>query len=222
MSESKNNTYNDNNLFSYNSNIKTNYPNYSQNNLLNGEHNDTNMESSHLIEDTKKSRRKYSPDCLRKKLKRLVLKYAFIFIKGKIKFKYDDLKKIGSGQIKNISIEFEKEFLYKTLGEIFSDPISNKHTTIQNKKNFNKDKIDRLRKKDPELEKIFDVKFIQCLNHFMGIKKLDELNGMKIFDEIKTSEKKIDKMEENNLKFISIDYEERILKSKLRKMNKTE
>ena len=222
MSESKNNTYNDNNLFSYNSNIKTNYPNYSQNNLLNGEHNDTNMESSHLIEDTKKSRRKYSPDCLRKKLKRLVLKYAFIFIKGKIKFKYDDLKKIGSGQIKNISIEFEKEFLYKTLGEIFSDPISNKHTTIQNKKNFNKDKIDRLRKKDPELEKIFDVKFIQCLNHFMGIKKLDELNGMKIFDEIKTSEKKIDKIEEENLKFISIDYEERILKSKLRKMNKTE
>ena len=222
MSESKNNTYNDNNLFSYNSNIKTNYPNYSQNNLLNGEHNDTNMESSHLIEDTKKSRRKYSPDCLRKKLKRLVLKYAFIFIKGKIKFKYDDLKKIGSGQIKNISIEFEKEFLYKTLGEIFSDPISNKYTTIHNKENFNKDKIDRLRKKDPELEKIFDVKFIQCLNHFMGIKKLDELNGMKIFDEIKTSEKKIDKMEENNLKFISIDYEERILKSKPRKMNKIE
>ena len=216
MSESKNNTYTDNNLFSYNSNIKTNYPNYSQNNLLNGEHNDTNMESSHLIEDTKKSRRKYSPDCLRKKLKRLVLKYAFIFIKGKIKFKYDDLKKIGSGQIKNISIEFEKEFLYKTLGEIFSDPISNKHTTIQNKKNFNKDKIDRLRKKDPELEKIFDVKFIQCLNHFMGIKKLDELNGMKIFDEIKTSEKKIDKIEEENLKFISIDYEEKILKSKPR------
>ena len=216
MSESKNNTYNDNNLFSYNSNIKTNYPNYSQNNLLNGEHNDTNMESSHLIEDTKKSRRKYSPDCLRKKLKRLVLKYAFIFIKGKIKFKYDDLKKIGSGQIKNISIEFEKEFLYKTLGEIFSDPISNKHTTIQNQKNFNKDKIDRLRKKDPELEKIFDVKFIQCLNHFMGIKKLDELNGMKIFDEIKTSEKKIDKIEEDNLKFISIDYEEKILKSKPR------
>jgi len=222
MSESKNNTYNDNNLFSYNSNIKTNYPNYSQNNLLNGEHNDTNMESSHLIEDTKKSRRKYSPDCLRKKLKRLVLKYAFIFIKGKIKFKYDDLKKIGYSQIGKINIKFEKKFLYKTLGEIFSDPISNKHTTIQNKKNFNKDKIDRLRKKDPELEKIFDVKFIQCLNHFMGIKKLDELNGMKIFDEIKTSEKKIDKMEENNLKFISIDYEERILKSKLRKMNKTE
>ena len=222
MSESKNNTYNDNHLFSFNSNVNRNHPNYSQNNLLNGENNDTNMESSHLIEDTKKSRRKYSPDCLRKKLKRLVLKYAFIFIKGKIKFKYDDLKKIGSGQIKNISIEFEKEFLYKTLGEIFSAPISNKYTTIHNKENFNKDKIDRLRKKDPELEKIFDVKFIQCLNHFMGIKKLDELNGMKIFDEIKTSEKKIDKMEENNLKFISIDYEERILKAKLRKMNKTE
>ena len=191
MSESKNNTYNDNNLFSYNSNIKTNYPNYSQNNLLNGEHNDTNMESSHLIEDTKKSRRKYSPDCLRKKLKRLVLKYAFIFIKGKIKFKYDDLKKIGYSQIGKINIKFEKEFLYKTLGEIFSAPISNKYTTIHNKENFNKDKIERIRKKDDELNDIFDVKFIECLKHFMGLKKLDKLNGIKIFDEIKTKEKKL-------------------------------
>ena len=216
MSKSKNNTYNNNDLFSFNSNVNTNHPNYSQNNLLNGENNDTNMESSHLIEDTKKSNRKYLQDCLRKKLKGLVLKYAFKFIKEKIKFKDDALKKIGYSQIGKINIKFEKEFLYKTLGEIFSAPISNKYTTIQNKENFNKDKIERIRKKDDELNDIFDVKFIECLKHFMGLKKLDKLNGMKIFDEIKTKEKKIDKMEENSLKFISIDYEERILKSKPR------
>ena len=215
MSESKNNTYNDNDIFSFNSNVNRNHPNYSQNNLLNGENNDTNMESSHLIEDTKKSNRKYLQDCLRKKLKGLVLKYAFKFIKGKIKFKDDALKKIEYSQIGKINIKFEKEFLYKTLGEIFSAPISNKYTTIQNRENFNKNRIDRLREKYTELKKIFDVKFIDCLNHFMGIQSLDILDGMKIFDGIKTTEK-IDKMEELNLKFISEDYEKKILKSKPR------
>ena len=217
MSESQTNS-----LFSYESNVNTNHPNYLQNNISNGENNDTNMESSHSIEDTKKSRRKYFPDCLRKKLKGLVLKYAFIFIKEKIKFKDDDLKKIGYGQIRNISIKFEKKFLYKTLGEIFSDPISNKHTTIQNRENFNKNRIDRLREKYTELNDIFDVKFIDCLKHFMSIQSLDILNGMKIFEQIKTEENKIDKMEENNLKFISKDYEKKILKSYERKKNKTE
>ena len=37
---------------------------------------------------------------------------------------------------------------------------------------------------------------------------------MKTFEEIKSKEKKIDKMDEYNLKFISIDYEELIKRSR--------
>ena len=62
------------------------------------------------------------------------------------------------------------------------------------------------------MKNIFDVTFIQCLNHFMGINNLDILKGMKTFEEIKTLEK-LDKMEENNLKFISSNYENKILHS---------
>ena len=51
----------------------------------------------------------------------------------------------------------------------------------------------------------------------MGIEKIKVLYGMKTFEEIKTLEK-IDKMEESNLKFISSNYEDKILHSKPRNM----
>ena len=192
-------------------NINDNHSIGLNNNLINQENNNTSPESS-IREKNKKSRPKYREVCLRRKLKGLVLKYAFKFIKEKIKDKNDVIKKIGYGQINNVKIEFEKEFIYKTLGDIFSVPISTKHTTIKEKENYNKNKIDKLKKIDTDLKNIFDVTFIQCLNHFMGINNLDILKGMKTFEEIKTLEK-LDKMEENNLKFISSNYENKILHS---------
>ena len=195
-------------------NINDNHSIGLNNNLINQENNNTSPESS-IREKNKKSRPKFREVCLRRKLKGLVLKYAFKFIKEKIKDKNDVIKKIGYGQINNVKIEFEKEFIYKTLGDIFSVPISTKHTTIKEKENYNKNKIDKLKESDTNLKNIFDVTFIQCLNHFMGINNLDILKGMKTFEEIKTLEK-IDKMEENNLKFISTNYEDKILHSKPR------
>ena len=72
-----------------------------------------------------------------------------------------------------------------------------------------------MKESDTNFKNIFDVTFMQCLNHFMGINNLDILKGMKTFEEIKTLEK-LDKMEENNLKFISTNYEDKILHSKPR------
>ena len=192
-------------------NINDNHSIGLNNNLINQENNNTSPESS-IREKNKKSRPKYREVCLRRKLKRLVLKYAFKFIKEKIKDKNDAIKKIGYAQINNVKIEFEKEFIYKTLGDIFSVPISTKHTTIKEKENYNKNKIDKLKESDFNLKNIFDVTFILCLNHFMGIENIKVLEGMKTFEEIKTLEK-LDKMEESNLKFISSNYENKILHS---------
>ena len=192
------------------------YVNHSINNFIKDENNNTSPESS-IREKNKKSRSKYREDCLRRKLKGLVLKYAFKFIKEKIKNKNDVIKKIGYAQINNVKIDFEQKFIYKTLGDIFSVPISTKHTTIQEKENYNKNKIDKLKESDINLKNIFNVTFIQCLNHFMGLEKIKVLDGMKTFEEIKTLEK-IDKMEESNLKFISSNYEDKILHSKPRNM----
>ena len=98
------------------------------------------------------------------------------------------------------------------MGDIFSVPISTKHTTIKEKENYNKNKIDKLKESDFNLKNIFAVTFILCLNHFMGIENIKVLEGMKTFEEIKTLEK-LDKMEESNLKFISSNYENKILHS---------
>ena len=192
-------------------NINDNHSIGLNNNLINQENNNTSPESS-IREKNKKSKPKYREVCLRRKLKGLVLKYAFKFIKEKIKDKNDVIKKIGYAQINNVKIEFEKEFIYKTLGDIFCDPISTKHTTIKEKENYNKNKIDKLKESDFNLKNIFAVTFILCLNHFMGIENIKVLEGMKTFEEIKTLEK-LDKMEESNLKFISSNYENKILHS---------
>ena len=186
------------------------------NNLIKEENKNASPESP-IKEKNKKSRRKYTQDCLRRKLKGLVLKYPFKFIKEKIKDKNDFIKKIGYAQINNIKIDFEQEFIYKTLGDIFSVPISTRHSTVKEKDNYNKNKIDKLKESDTNLKNIFDITFIQCLNHFMGIENINILNGMKTFEEIKILEK-IDKMEESNLKFISSEYEEKILRSRSRNM----
>lgn len=207
-----------------NENIDTNHPNQSINYGPNEENTGTNPESSHMNiyyeknKNKKKnsSRCKYRSDCLRRKLKKCVLKYSFEFIKGKIKTKYNDLKKIGYTQIRKTYIKFEQKFIHKTLGDIFSRKITTKYKTIGDKKNFNKNRIENLKLTNPELKNIFDVTFIQCLNHFMGYKKIDVLNGMKIFDEIKAKEN-IDEMEEKNLKFLTANYEETILNSRPRK-----
>ena len=149
--QNSNNSYNNdnNNLLFSQQDISDNNSFRSFNEFANEENNDTNLESSNIFENTKKSRPKYRQDCLRRKLKRLILKYAFIFINEKIEDKNHkncNIKKIIYSQIENVKIKSEKKFIYKTLGDIFSEPISNRHTTIKEKENYNKNKIDKLKK----------------------------------------------------------------------------
>lgn len=216
--DSNNNS--DSNLFLSNQNFNIIHQIFPFINLSNEESDNANKESSIMKENNKinkpkNSRSKYRQDCLRRRLRKFVLKYAFIFIKEKIKNNCDVIKKIGNPKTNNKNIAYEKEFTYQTLGEIFSAPINSKNTTIQDRDNFNKNKIDYLKSSDITLKNIFDVTFIDCLKHFMGIKTLNILKGMKTFEEIKTSEN-IDKMEEKNLKFISSNYEEIMKRSKPR------
>ena len=129
--------------------------------------------------------RNYYFDILRRKLKTLVINNAFIFINGKIKNSDFKIRNIEGDIKREKKIEEERIFMDKTLGEIFSNKISIKNKTIQDKTNFNKDKIDKLRNSNDELKNIFDITFIQCLNHFMGKEPLELLNGMTTFEKIK-------------------------------------
>ena len=90
-------------------------------------------------------------------------------------------------KLKKKKIDEERSFMNKTLGEIFSSEVSRKYTTNRDKDNFNKKIIDDIIKSNKELKDlkdIFNITFIDCLNHFMGHKKLELLSGMKEFKDI--------------------------------------
>ena len=93
---------------------------------------------------------KFSDDNLRRKCKHLVLSSLFSFINQKINALYNNnigkgiftkkLLTINQKQKSEASIEFNKEFLFKTIGDIFSENISSRYTNYpetHNKKVIN-------------------------------------------------------------------------------------
>ena len=163
-----------------------------------------------------KGGRKTQFDYARRKLKTLVLNNVFEFIKGKLQFKYQLFQKISYDVKKEKPINEEKKFINKTLGEIFSNKVSRKYTTNRDKDNFNKKKIDELKKSNNELKDIFNIKFIDCLNHFMGHEKSELLSGMTKFKDIIFD----DEIEKNNLLYYSKNYIQLLNKIRPRKPKK--
>lgn len=141
----------------------------------------------------------YLDENLRRKCKHLVLDSLLIFINKKICEFYNN--RIGKGicikQLQALNqktksssnINFSKELLIKTIGEIFSDNISGRIT------NFIPEHNKRLIKKLLNEENInisnyftqlFKLTFFQCLEHYRGTKYYPELKEMKVFtDDIK-------------------------------------
>ena len=195
-------------------------PNHNNNNIFPNEfsnHNvDENIENIEHIEDDDDEGRY---DLLRKKLKTHVLKNSLKFINDKIRKKgYKiKIKKVESSSIKNQKIDFEKKFMYKTLGDIFSSRVSCKYTSgVKDHEKHNKTKIDKLKSKDDKFKKIFDIKYIECLNHFIGKDYNEELIGMKTIQKMDFKNEK----EKQRLINFAKDYEIILLKSRARKSSK--
>ena len=54
------------------------------------------------------------------------------------------------------------------------------------KEDHNKELINQLiEEKKEEFENLFNLTFIECLEHFVGIGKIEELNGLTLFSELK-------------------------------------
>ena len=136
------------------------------------------------------------------------------FINNKIKKVYNGniengpLKKeiqiINNSQKSNSHAEFNKNFIKKKLGEIFSENISGKYKNNYSP-NHNKLLIEELiNEKDDNkksfFNKLFNLKFIQCLEHFIGKKYIKELKGLKRFKQIKDS--LLDKYKEDGKEYI--------------------
>ena len=197
---------------SQNSNQKNISINNQENNInQNNERNNNNNSNNSINRRPKHGKNSF--DSLRRKLKKYVKKYSFEFINKQINDKDNKIKLIEYSQIQNTKKDFEEKFMYQTLGNIFSTKISNKYKTIKDKENYNKKKIIQLCKGNKRLKKIFNISFIDCLNHFIGKKTIQELKEMTTFDDIEFK----DNENKKNLKLYALDYEQKVKDFKARK-----
>ena len=141
---------------------------------------------------------KYSDDNMRRKCKHITLENTMNFINYKIKEKYEG--KIGKGiltkklliinqnQTTNATILFNKNFLNKTVENIFSEKISTRYTNYPPEHNryvissLINDNNNEERKK--YFTNLFNLTFIECLKHFRGSLAISELEGLTPFEQI--------------------------------------
>ena len=185
------------------------------------------------IQDSFINQNKFSNDNFIRKCKSLVLTYALEFLNYQLRKIYS--QNIGNGihikqlldinqeQKTNNSINYMRNFLTKSLKEIFSAKISSKYTSFL--PNHNEIIIKRaLNDKDENkreiFNKLFNLTFIDCLKKFIGNKN-DEFDGFPLFDEIKLN---LDEDDENleKIKESLINYENIIKSIKPRKKRITE
>ena len=141
---------------------------------------------------------KFSDDNLRRKSKHLVLFSIMEFINEKIYSMYKgnlgnniyrkEILTLNKSQKSNSNISFNRIFANKKLSDILSDNISSRYSNYLPE--HNKLLIERLKNDEDEnksiyFNKLFGLTFKDCLAHFIGKITLEELKGMKRFENIK-------------------------------------
>ena len=162
-------------------------------------------------------------DDLRLKIKLLLIKYITQFIKDKIKEIYNKeegkdlvLKKLSNN---GVLLSHDRDFVKKTLKEMF---ISNGFYRKQIDCDKNIKLIERLlNEKDDDkrnyFENLFNLTFLDCLEHFTTKRVIEELQGLKTFLDIKNDENESkrlrldDKEYLNSFEYALNHYEERLL-----------
>ena len=176
---------------------------------------------------------KCSDDNIRRKCKHIVIDLLLEFINRQICFFYNN--NIGKGicikQLQNLSqkqksesnIEFNKQMLNKSIGEIFSE-ISGRYTNFSPKHNYNLIQS-LLNDADVNIRnyfnKLFRLTFLQCFKHFRGTEYHEELNGMRLLKEELNSYSIEDEDYLGTLKHYFLHYEEIINNKKSRKSKKS-
>ena len=179
---------------------------------------------------------KFSDDNIIRKVKNAILQNTRIFINSKIKTIYEyknnkfskrkELLKMKKSQPISSRVDYNKNFLEKNFGEIFSDNISSKY--IQYPSSHNKKLIESLiNDEDEQKRKIFNaifnfnLTFLDCLNHFRGSKIIEELKGLNNLEEYLKRAKIIkDKEYCTIFKYFVNNFEKIIMDKKSRIKNK--
>ena len=143
------------------------------------------------------SHNKFADDNLRRKSKHIVLSELMEIINKKIYDIYNGnlgqgmlIKKLftlNHEQKANTIINYNKEFLHKKIKDILSANISSRYTNFP--KEHNKYLIEKLINEVDDIKrryfsKLFNLTYVECLNHFIGKEMIEELNGMKRFEDV--------------------------------------
>ena len=137
-----------------------------------------------------------------------------------------ELQTINQSQKSDATINFNKEFLYRQISDIFSDKISGRYTNFP--PYHNKRLIIELLNEEDENKKIyfrrlFSLNFIECLKHFRGEKHIDLLDGLICFNDIQNEiiNKYDDGMDYyRTMKYYLDNFEKIISKKKARRSRK--
>jgi len=149
-------------------------------------------------EEKERKHNKCSDDNIRRKCKHIVVKVLQGFINNQIALKEPSSQRLltlNQHQIFNATILFNKRFLEKKLGDIFSEKISGRYSTLS--PNHNKEVIYKLINSRNEetknyFKKLFNLTFVQCLKHFRKSEIIEELKGMNHFEDV------VDEIKEKN------------------------
>ena len=198
--------------------------------------NQTPLETEQLSTLNKKRRRSqhdtFSDDSLIREVKHRVIEYLKSFINAKISEKYN--KNIGQGVFikkllgmnqkikKDSSVDFNKDLLNKSLGDIFSENISTRLTNYP--LDHNKSLIQSLvNEKNINIRNyflhLFKLTFLDALKHFRGTDTKEELNGLTGMDSIREKYKNNPDFLQN-LEHYIFNYETIINRKRARKKRK--
>ena len=150
------------------------------------------------IEETKNKsiHTKYANDNMIRKIKCIIINHMMEFINKKIEEKY---KNIGNGirikkllkmkkeQVSNSETNYNIGFLNKKLKDIFSENITKRYSIYPLEKN--KILVEKLIN-EQDLEKkeyfnvLFNLTFIDCVEHFINKKYIPILHDLELFEEI--------------------------------------
>ncbi len=168
---------------------------------------------------------KYTEDNMIKRIRINYINFLINKSNKEINNSYHDktllLKKLNPNQANIYRVEENKIFIHKKLKDIFSDDISTKYKTFEPKYNqkvieklINEENLDKKEK----FTKLFNITFIESLEHLCGKKIIEGLEGFGTLDEfIDNYFKKEEEEYKKIIKANILDYEKNIYAKKQRK-----
>ena len=183
-------------------------------------------------ENSIKKHNEFSDDNLQRKCKYLVLSNLIQFINKKLYTIYNgnignniyrkEILTLNKSQIENTNTMYNRLIVYKKISDILSDNISHKYTNYlpqHNKLLIERLKEDKDKNKSLYFNKLFNLTFKDCFDHFIGKKSIEELKGMKSFECIKVKLGKDEKYV-NKINYYLNNYEKILNEKKTRKRKK--